>query len=221
NDLCSVPVEIGFLRNLTLLDLSRNSLTVLPDSIRYLTKLVELKLSFNFLESLPASIGALAKLTSLHLDNNRLDRIPSQIGLIKGLSILDLNDNPLSVLPAEIAKLQYLRRLRLDRCPLIQEFSHSPLHSPPTLLELAARVMARHHVKAPTLLPSHLKSYLKTAQRCSFCNGPYFESSFKRGKIMERNDKYIPLEYVLCTPHWNTELQRIKLLFGPTPATAP
>ncbi|KAF9952371.1 hypothetical protein BGZ65_005312 [Modicella reniformis] len=221
NDLCSVPTEIGFLRNLTLLDLSKNSLTMLPDSIQYLTKLVDLKLSFNFLESLPTSIGALTKLTSLHLESNRLTRIPSQIGQIKRLSLLELNDNPLTVLPAEIGKLQYLRRLRLDRCPLIQEFAHTPLHSPPTLLELAARVLVRHRIKTPTLLPPHLKSYLKTAQRCSFCNGPYFESSFKRGKIIEKNDARIPLEYTLCIPHWNTEMERVKVIFGPQPVTTP
>ncbi|KAF9354717.1 hypothetical protein BGX26_007457 [Mortierella sp. AD094] len=221
NDLCSVPVEIGFLRNLTLLDLSKNSLTSLPDSIQFLTKLSDLKLSFNYIESLPSAIGELTKLTSLCVDNNRLTKIPSQISRLKNLATLDLDDNPITVLPAEIGQLHYLRRLRLDRCPLVKEFVHSPLNSPPTLLELAARVIVRHRVDVPTILPSHLKSYLKTSQRCSFCSGPYFESSFKRGKMIEKNDNVIPLEYTLCAPHWNTDMERIKLLFGPRSATSP
>ncbi|KAF9431734.1 hypothetical protein BGZ76_011777, partial [Entomortierella beljakovae] len=221
NDLSSIPEEIGFLRNLTLLDLSKNSLTALPDSIRFLTKLTDLKLSFNYIESLPPSIGELTKLTTLCLDNNRLTMIPSQIRHLKNLSTLDLDDNPITVLPAEIGQLHYLRRLRLERCPLLTEFMHSPLHSPPTLLELAARVIVRHGVRIPTMLPSHLKSYIRTAQPCSFCSGPYFETSFKRGKMIEKNEVIIPLEYNLCIPHWNTDTERIKLLFGPRSVTAP
>ncbi|KAF9336792.1 hypothetical protein BG006_007440 [Podila minutissima] len=216
-----VPKEIGYLRNLTLLDLSKNSLTCIPDTIQHLGKLVDLKLSFNFLESLPSTIGHLSKLAGLALDNNRLERIPPQIGMIKGLVTLDLSDNPIQVLPAEIGRLQLLRSLKLDRCPLIDKFSHSPLHSPPTLLELAARVIVRHDLKVPTILPSHLKTYLKTAQRCTFCEGPFFESWCKRGKIIEKNDHCIPLEYTLCHPHWNTEMERVRLLFCPRPPTSP
>ncbi|KAF9292048.1 hypothetical protein BGZ68_000616 [Mortierella alpina] len=221
NDLCSVPTEIGFLRNLTLLDLSKNSLTSLPDSIRYLTKLVDLRLSHNFIEVVPPAIGEFSKLTSLQLDNNRLERIPAQIGKIKGLAQLNLENNPITILPAEIGHLQYLRRLRIDNCPLLQRLVHSSVHSPPTLLELAARVVVRQRVVVPNLLPEHLRTYLKTSQQCSFCEGPYFETSFKRGKIIEKNNALIPLEYTLCMPHWNTERERIKLLFGPRLVTSP
>ncbi|KAF9576623.1 hypothetical protein EC968_006970 [Mortierella alpina] len=221
NELSRIPAEIGFLRNLTLLDLSKNSLTCLPDTIKYLTKLVDLKLSFNQLETIPAGIGGLTKLAALSLDNNRLESIPPQIGQIKGLVNLDLSDNPITVLPAEVGKLQFLRRLKLDRCPLVEEFVHSPLHSPPTLLELAARVIVRHDVSVPAKISPHLKSYLKSARKCTFCEGPYFEASVKRGKMIEKNDVFIPLEYTLCQPHWNTELERVKLLFCQRPITAP
>ncbi|KAG0366386.1 hypothetical protein BC939DRAFT_447726 [Gamsiella multidivaricata] len=221
NELSKIPMEIGYLHNLVLLDLSKNSLTSLPETIMYLTKLVDLKLSFNQLESIPAGIGGLTKLAALSLDNNRLESIPSQIGLIKGLINLDLSDNPITVLPAEVGKLQFLRRLKLDRCPLVESFSHSPLHSPPTLLELAARVIVRHDVPVPPMTLPHLKTYLKSANTCTFCDGPYFDASVKRGKMIEKNDMFIPLEYTLCQPHWNTELERIKLLFCKRPITSP
>ncbi|KAG0039775.1 hypothetical protein BGZ82_006797 [Podila clonocystis] len=221
NELSRIPVEIGYLRNLTLLDLSKNSLTSLPESIMYLSKLVDLKLSFNMLESIPAGIGCLTKLAALSLDSNRLQSIPPQIGLIKGLVNLDLSENPITVLPAEIGKLQFLRHIKLDNCPLVEEFSHSPLHSPPTLLELAARVLVRHSVPIPPMISPHLKGYLDSAGSCSYCDGPYFDSLVKRGKMIEKGETIIPLEYTLCMPHWNTELERVKLLFCPRPITSP
>ncbi|KAF9305691.1 hypothetical protein BGZ74_009239 [Mortierella antarctica] len=221
NELSRIPVEIGYLRNLTLLDLSKNNLTSLPESIMYLTKLVDLKLSFNLLESIPDGIGCLTKLAALSLDNNQLESIPAQIGLIKGLVNLDLSDNPITVLPAEIGKLQYLRHIKLDNCPLVEEFSHSPLHSPPTLLELAARVLVRHSVPIPPMISPHLKGYLDSAGSCSYCDGPYFDFSVKRGKMIEKGEMIIPLEYTLCMPHWNTDLERVKLLFCPRPITSP
>ncbi|KAG0055202.1 hypothetical protein BGZ83_009379 [Gryganskiella cystojenkinii] len=221
NHLTQIPIEIGFLRNLTLLDLSKNNLQSLPESIMHLTKLVDLKLSSNQLVSLPEGIGGLTKLAVLALDSNKLESIPSQIGNLKGLVHLDLSHNPLTVLPAEVGKLQYLRRLFLERCPLVEEFVHSPLHSPPTLLELAARVLVRHDIPVPEIVPPHLKSYIKSARRCTFCDGPYFDSWVKRGKMIEKNDIFIPLEYTLCQPHWNTELERVKLLFCKRPITSP
>ncbi|KAF9156820.1 hypothetical protein BG015_000610 [Linnemannia schmuckeri] len=221
NDLCAIPPEIGFLRNLTLLDLSKNSLMTIPDSIRFLTKLVDLRLSSNFIDTLPPSIGELTKLTHLSLENNQLKRVPRQLGQLKALTHLVLDDNPITVLPAEVGQLQYLRRLKLERCPLVREFFHAPVHSPPTLMELAARVILRQGMMVPPLMPSHLKAYLRTSQRCSFCDGPYFESSVKRGKMIDKNEVLVPLEYTLCMPHWNTEMERVKLLFGPRPVTSP
>ncbi|KAF9909201.1 hypothetical protein EC991_008962 [Linnemannia zychae] len=221
NDLCVIPPEIGYLRNLTLLDLSKNSLMNIPDSIRFLTKLVDLRLSGNFIDSLPPCIGELTKLTHLSVENNQLKRLPRQLGQLKALTHLVLDDNPITVLPAEVGQLQYLRRLKLDRCPLVREFVHSPVHSPPTLMELAARVILRQGMVVPPLLPSHLKAYLRTSQRCSFCDGPYFESFVKRGKMIDKNEFLVPLEYTLCMPHWNTETERVKLLFGPRPITSP
>ncbi|KAF9433374.1 hypothetical protein BGZ76_009541 [Entomortierella beljakovae] len=200
---------------------SATCVQILPETINQLSKLVDLKLSFNQLECLPAGIGGLTKLGALYLDNNKLESIPSQIGQIKGLVNLDLSDNPITVLPAEVGKLQFLRRLKLDRCPLVEEFSHSPLQSPPSLLELAARVIVRQNLAIPSKIVPHLKEYIQSAESCSFCEGPFFDSFVKRGKMIEKNDMLIPLEYTLCQPHWNTEQERIKLLFCKRPITAP
>ncbi|CAG8454763.1 12547_t:CDS:2 [Ambispora gerdemannii] len=221
NELTSIPAEIGYMKNLEQLDVCKNRLTSIPDTIGFLHKLQELKLSENQLTSIPSSIGSLKKLGTLYLDSNRITELPPEIGQIKTLVNLDVSENPISVLPAEIGRLQYLRKLRIDRCPLLAEFVHELVHSPPSLMELAARTIVRKQIPILQDTTQDIKDYLANAKKCSFCGGPYFESYVKRGKIIEKNDHQIPLEYRLCCPHWNTEQERVSLLFCPLPDTAP
>ncbi|CAG8468993.1 1796_t:CDS:2 [Ambispora leptoticha] len=221
NELTSIPAEIGYMKNLEQLDICKNRLTSIPDTIGFLHKLQELKLSENQLTSIPASIESLKKLGTLYLDSNRITELPPEIGQIKTLVNLDVSENPISVLPAEIGRLQYLRKLRIDRCPLLTEFVHEIVHSPPSLMELAARTIVRKQIPILQDTTQDIKDYLASAKKCSFCGGPYFESYVKRGKIIEKNDHQIPLEYRLCCPHWNTEQERVSLLFCPLPDTAP
>ncbi|CAG8452198.1 4436_t:CDS:2 [Scutellospora calospora] len=213
--------EIGYMKNLTTLDVSKNRLEFIPDTIGFLYKLQELKLSSNQLSWIPSSIGSLKKLGTLLLDENKITELPPEIGQIKTLVHLDVRDNPLTVLPAELGRLQQLRKLRTDGCQLKTEFVHQLTHSPPTLMELAARTIVRLQVPILEDTTDHIKDYLASAKKCSFCGGPYFESYAKRGKIIDKNEQLIPLEYRLCYPHWNTEQERVSLLFCALPDTAP
>ncbi|CAN2041547.1 hypothetical protein GMMP15_530005 [Candidatus Magnetomoraceae bacterium gMMP-15] len=89
-ELEKIPVEIGELKNLQLLDLSSNKLT-----------------------SLPAEIGELKNLLSLYLSSNKLTSLPKEItklkidikweGIAGGKGIF-LKDNPLKNPPSEIIK---------------------------------------------------------------------------------------------------------------------
>ncbi|CAI2163268.1 6547_t:CDS:2 [Funneliformis geosporum] len=221
NELTEIPAEIGYMKNLTKLDLSKNKLKYIPDTIGFLHKLVELRLSDNQLTYIPSSIGSLKKLGTLLLDNNKLTELPPEIGEIKTLVNLDVRENPITVLPAELGRLQYLRKLRTEGCSLKTEFVHNITHSPPTLMELAARTIVRKQIPILEDTTEHLKDYLSNAKKCSFCGGPYFESFVKRGKIIDKNEQHIPLEYRLCSPHWNTEQERVSLLFCALPDTAP
>ncbi|CAG8445609.1 16575_t:CDS:2 [Funneliformis mosseae] len=221
NELTEIPAEIGYMKNLTKLDLSKNKLKYIPDTIGFLHKLVELRLSENQLTYIPSSIGSLKKLGTLLLENNKLTELPPEIGEIKTLVNLDVRENPITVLPAELGRLQYLRKLRTEECPLKSEFVHDITHSPPTLMELAARTIVRKQIPILEDTTEHLKDYLASAKKCSFCGGPYFESFVKRGKIIDKNEHHIPLEYRLCSPHWNTEQERVSLLFCALPDTAP
>ncbi|CAG8713537.1 8872_t:CDS:2 [Cetraspora pellucida] len=221
NELTEIPAEIGYMKNLTTLDVSKNRLEFIPDTIGFLYKLQELKLSNNQLTWIPSSIGSLKKLGTLLLDDNKITELPPEIGQIKTLVHLDVRDNPLTVLPAELGRLQQLRKLRTDGCPLKTEFVHQLTHSPPTLMELAARTIVRLQVPILEDTTEHIKDYLASAKKCSFCGGPYFENYTKRGKIIDKNEQHIPLEYRLCYPHWNTEQERVSLLFCALPDTAP
>ncbi|KAJ3043164.1 Leucine-rich repeat-containing protein 63 [Rhizophlyctis rosea] len=226
NDLSYIPPEIGHMKNLTHLSVARNRITHLPDTIGYLTKLVELKASENLLTTLPSSIRTLTKLTALHLEQNRLTSLPAEIGHLKNLAILDISDNALiTTVPAEVGRLKFLRRLRIDNCPnLLTSFPSGPFTAtPPSLKELAARVIVRHQLPILSITQEPVKQYLSSAHTCSFCGGPYFESYASRGKMVERqpDSPKIPMEYRLCVPHWGTDEERVSMMFCPLPDTAP
>lgn len=221
NGLTEIPPEIGYMKNLTVLSISQNRLTELPDTIGYLTKLIELKASENLLESLPSSIGSLSKLVTLSVEKNRIAHLPPQLGQVKTLNTLDVSFNPLTVIPAEINRLKFLRRFNLEGCPLIKEFSYPETNSPPSLKELAARVIVRQQLPILEVTQDDLKTYLASAEQCTFCGGPFFESCALRGRMVDRNEVRVPLEYRLCVPHWTTDEERLSLLFCPLPETAP
>nr|CAG8590852.1 7947_t:CDS:2 [Entrophospora candida]CAG8617236.1 4126_t:CDS:2 [Entrophospora candida] len=221
NELSEIPAEIGYMRSLVSLNFHKNKLKSIPDTIGFLDKLKVINLSGNLLTSIPASIGSLKKLEQLYLEDNRLIELPPEIGQLKTLINLDIRNNQITVLPAELGRLQYLRKLRTDGCPLKTEFVHELKHSPPSLMELAARTIVRLQIPILEDTTDALKDYLASAKKCSFCGGPYFESFVKRGKFFEKSDNQIPLEYRLCCPHWNTEQERVCLLFCALPNTAP
>ncbi|CAJ0642837.1 4871_t:CDS:10 [Entrophospora sp. SA101] len=198
DNLKEIPSEIGNMKNLTSLDLSRNKLKYLPDSIG----------------------SNLIKLTALLIDSNKIEELPQEIGQLTNLITFDVRNNPITVFPAELGRLKYLRTLLVEGCPLKTEFVHEIDHSPPTLMELAARKIIKFNLlnnlegsNNSIRISSNLENYLKNYKKCSYCGGPYFNHHVKRGKIIEKNDNSIPLEYKLCFPHWNNEQERINLLF--------
>ncbi|KAJ3168364.1 hypothetical protein HDU87_001201 [Geranomyces variabilis] len=221
NSITVIPPEIGHLKNLTSLHVSSNKLTSLPDTIGYLTRLVELQAADNLLTSLPASIGSLRKLTTLDLKKNQITVLPPELGQLKSLATLDVSNNPISHVPAELNRLKFLRKITLENCPLATEFVVQTTFSPPSLKELAARVIVRQQLPILEVTHSELKTYLASARQCTFCAGPYFEAVYVRGRVVERNEIGVPIEYRLCSPHWNTDEERLAALFCPLPDTAP
>ncbi|KAH7845660.1 hypothetical protein Vadar_004502 [Vaccinium darrowii] len=94
----SIPPELGFCRNLALLNLANNQFTgVLPAELGNLTDLQELKLDANKLVGeFPAEITQLQGLKKLDLRGNNLSgSIPESIGNLNSLIELQLGSNQL------------------------------------------------------------------------------------------------------------------------------
>lgn len=105
--------QIGELKLLTDLDLTRNQLKRLPDSLTTLPCLKFLNLSSNLLGELPKDFGNLVLLDKLWCEHNRLTTIPRSIARSKA-RIANFNANLITVLPDEIGEMANLTALSVN-----------------------------------------------------------------------------------------------------------
>jgi uncharacterized protein (TIGR02145 family) len=112
-----LPVELGNLKDLEMLDLNQNSLTgPLPQELFNLANLKALIFYANQLTgTIPTNIGNLSKATHIDFSNNNLTgNIPESLGEITNLYYLDLGSNNLSgAIPLSIFSCQILHGLSL------------------------------------------------------------------------------------------------------------
>jgi len=108
NGLTELPLRIGELQNLRMLDLGHNALTSIPGTIRVTGFLY---LHDNQLSSLP--VMDLPQLRYLNVSENRFTEFPNAICSMTGLIELRFTDNQLQSLPDCIASLRQLRALHL------------------------------------------------------------------------------------------------------------
>lgn len=120
--LAKVPDEIRDMKNLRVLDLSKNQIVTLPGWIGELSQLRELYLGRNHLCRIPGEIARLDSLRVLSADRNPLLELPDEIGSMSHLEELILWSTGISVLPPTFVMLNgTLRHLDLRAC----EMSHS------------------------------------------------------------------------------------------------
>lgn len=232
-----MPEAIGHLHQLENLSVAHNQITLIPDTICHLAHLTDLNVSHNQLEHVTPFISHLKGLQTLQLGHNQLQELTVSVEHLCKLTLLDLSYNPIHVLPAEITQLPFLRRLRLDGCPFTSSLDQpfELAHNPPSLLETCARYIVKneHQILSSamrnkkqvnnkavavetlkSLITDPLYQYLSTFSACSHCQGPYFKSYVKRGRWIERNDVWVPLEYRLCSAHWSDESDRVYAMFS-------
>ncbi|CAK5029439.1 unnamed protein product [Meloidogyne enterolobii] len=207
------PFELLQLKQLRILYMGGNLIEYIPAAIAKLKNLKILYVGGNRLIAVPDSIGALSELTSLGLADNRLESIPSSIANLHKLTTLSLHNNKIKVLPPGIARLKNLEQLSLRNNPLVTDFVNEILLEPPTLKELAARIVK---IRFPiniyrNLIPLELVNYLNTANQCvnPKCKGVYFESCSELVKFVDFCGKYrVPLLHYLWFNHFNFYLKK-------------
>lgn len=207
NKLTIVLPQLCEVISLRYLYLGGNQITeILPD-IRALQSLQVLHLGGNLLETVPNELGELHQLGALILCDNRLRRLPRVISNLTRLRSLLLHKNNLCCLPVCIVKLRGLAELSLRDNPLVTRFVNSCardlMYNPPTLLELAARVINLKKLPYTSQdLPRNLVHYLSSGQRCvnPKCKGMYFTSCVEHIKFVDFCGMYrVPLMHYLCS----------------------
>lgn len=107
------PKEILSFKNLNILILSKNRISIVPDSIGELVNLQELDLGKNKLEDFPIGIVDLVNLKRLILNQNYISGIPYMIKNLQKLEYLDMWSNNLSSFPDSLSELKLLKEFDL------------------------------------------------------------------------------------------------------------
>uniref|UniRef100_A0A1B6CC18 Uncharacterized protein n=1 Tax=Clastoptera arizonana TaxID=38151 RepID=A0A1B6CC18_9HEMI len=97
--LALLSTDIDLLKNLKVLDISKNELTWLPETFVLLQHLEKINVSNNNLAYLPKNFNKMLSIQELYLSNNKLENVESEIKTLMSLKILDLYDNCLETMP--------------------------------------------------------------------------------------------------------------------------
>jgi len=203
NRFTDLPMQLTELNNLQNLYLGANKISEIPGAVKSLSSLQVLYLGGNSLKDVPAELGYLQKLSSLVLCDNELQSLPPTFAHLRKLRRLSLHNNNLSTLPQEIVSLNLIE-LSLRNNPLVARFVQDMIFDPPSLMELAGRVVKIEKVQYSTSdVPADLVKYLSSAQGCvnPNCKGVYFSAKVEHVKFVDFCGKYrLPLLQYLCSP---------------------
>lgn len=203
NRLTEFPHQVLDLAVLRYLYLGGNRISEITKDIWKLQRLRVLSMGDNRLTEVPSTLGQLKILQALVLCDNMLESLPSSIANLTNLKTLSLHKNRLRTLPTEIITLKCLTELSLRDNPLVVRFVSDMTYNPPSLLELAARVIKISDVCYDNeSLPRNLVQYLNSAHHCvnPKCKGVFFNNRVEHIKFVDFCGKYrLPLLQYLCS----------------------
>lgn len=113
NKMQTIMTEIGLLKNLEKIELVNNCIKIIPTEIGLLQNLKHLNLYSNAIEYIPTELCNANSLVSIFMGKNKIKTIPMSIGLLKNLVSLYLNDNEIDTIPTEILLLSKFNVLSL------------------------------------------------------------------------------------------------------------
>lgn len=216
-----------YLTKLTELDLSYNQLQSIT-FLGHLSFLHTLVLSHNRLSSLPSDLTGMKRLVTMDLTKNPISVLPAEITRLSNLRRLRL-DHCLNLLNYEEHQsldmtLSHDPPSLVELCARKVLLSLSSSSSSPTTAARPHRLFTSRSKSQQLLTPvitmdklyrltARMLSYLSSANICSSCHGPYFESCVIRRRLIEKNSLWIPLEYHLCSAHWSDENDRLLNMF--------
>ena len=111
----ALPEQIGLLRSITTLNLSRNRISSLPNTIGGMEELVTLKVSHNRLSTVPEALVECSQLRELHLSSNCIKELPMHLGKCTSLCVLDVQSNVIVEIPSNFACLVNLKEVFLGK----------------------------------------------------------------------------------------------------------
>lgn len=185
NEITSIPISIGLLRELKVLIADENKIESLPVSIGSCSKLRILSLSQNQLQSLPDEVGRIAELAVLNLSSNRLNHLPFSFLKLTQLKALWLSKNqqkPLSNLSSEVDQVTGHKVLTCFMLPQVPDHDSGQVPSESPIARKASTRSASLHfasaatevigskrsvsnlVRNPTPFPKELKAHAKHAK---------------------------------------------------------
>ncbi|EDW00153.1 leucine-rich repeat-containing protein 58 [Drosophila grimshawi] len=203
NQLIHFPEQVTELRQLKYLYLGGNKISIISKDIWKMQSLHVLSLGGNLVNEVPEAVGSLSQLQALVLCDNHIEHLPTSIARLKNLKSLLLHKNRLKHLPKDIVALKNLTELSLRDNPLVVRFVQDMALKPPTLLELAGRIVkASGQRPGPNDLPRTLAEYLNSANCCvnPNCKGVFFDNRVEHIKFVDFCGKYrVPLLQYLCS----------------------
>ncbi|XP_017119430.1 leucine-rich repeat-containing protein 58 [Drosophila elegans] len=203
NQLTHFPEQVTDLRHLKYLYLGGNKISGISKDIWKMQSLHVLSLGGNLISEVPEAVGSLNQLQALVLCDNLIEILPTSIARLKNLKSLLLHKNRLRHLPKDIVALKNLTELSLRDNPLVVRFVQDMALKPPTLLELAGRmVKASGQRPGPYDIPRTLAEYLNSANCCvnPNCRGVFFDNRVEHIKFVDFCGKYrVPLLQYLCS----------------------